>query len=247
MTSRNVSIFKVISILAAVILLSLFTLTGCGKPTWTPPPTSTPMPTATDTPTPVPTTVVISENSTVNLPDGSIVILEPGAEVEISELPGLPQESSAVKLLINDGEILIAPAKSNTEWMTVVSSKGYLARVKGCAMIINFNAVKDSFEVQCIGGECEIGKDADHLISAANNKTWLYQGGIYFEPVGVDFSKIYGIYGKIIPACVKAAELMPVTGSTPESLTPSATADTAATGTAACESFNKLFPATPCP
>lgn len=247
MTSRNVPTFKVISILAVTIVFLLISLTGCGKPTWTPPPTSTSMPTATDTPTPAPTTVVITENSVVTLPDGSIVVLKPGAEVEISELPGLTEDAVEVKILILKGEILVAPAQSNPDWLSVISTKGYVARIKGCAMIVSFSEVKDSFELQCIGGECEIGKDEDHLISAATNKTWLYQGGIYFEPTSIDFSKIYKLYGKIIPACVKAAELMPVTGSTPLVVTPSTTADTAATATAACAEFNMLFPATPCP
>lgn len=247
MTSRNVSTFRVISILAVTIITLLITLTGCGKPTWTPPPTSTALPTATDTPTPSPTTAVITESSVITLPDGSLVILKPGAEVEVSEIPGLPEDATEVKILIYKGEILVAPAQSNPGWLNVISTKGYVARINGCAMIVSFSEVKDSFELQCIGGDCEIGKDEDHLLAAASNKSWLYQGGIFFEPTSIDFSKIYTTYGKIIPACVKAAELMPVTGSTPLVLTPSATADTAATATAACAEFNKLFPSTPCP
>lgn len=247
MTSRNVPTFKVISILAVTIVTLLMALTGCGKPTWTPPPTSTSLPTATDTPTPSPTTAVITENSAITLPDGSMVVLKPGAEVEISELPGLPEDAVEVKILIKKGEILVAPAQSNPGWLNVVSTKGYFARVTGCAMIVSFSEVKDSFELQCIGGECEIGKDMEHLLAAASNKNWLYQGGIFFEPTSIDFSKIYTTYGKIIPACVKAAELMPVTGSTPLAVTPSATGDVAATATAACAAFNQLFPATPCP
>lgn len=247
MTSRNVHTFKVISILAVTIVTLLIALTGCSKPTWTPPPTSTSMPTATDTPTPSPTTVIITENSVITLPDGSTIVLKPGAEVKISELPGLPEEAVEVSVIIKKGEILVSPAQSNSGWLNVISTKGYIARIKGCAMIVSFSEVKDSFELQCIGGECEIGKDEDHMISAATNKTWLYQGGIYFEPTNIDFSRIYTAYGKIIPSCVKAAELMPVTGSTPLAVTPSATGDIAATATAACAAFNQLFPATPCP
>jgi len=205
------------------------------------------MPTATDTPTPAPTTAVIAENSVITLPDGSVIVLKPGAEVEVSELPGLPEDAVEVEIIIKKGEILVSPVQSKPGWLNVVSTKGYVARINGCAMIVSFSEVKDSFELKCIGGECEIGKDKEHLLAAASNKNWLYQGGIFFEPTSIDFSKIYTTYGKIIPACVKAAELMPVTGSTPLVLTPSTTSDTAATATAACAEFNMLFPATPCP
>ncbi len=248
MKNKTVPTCKVLSVWVVIVFFIL--LTGCGnKATWTPPPTGTPQPTATDTPTPSPTTVILAENSVVKLPDGSLVILKSGADVKISELPDLPEESTAVNILINKGEILVVPVSTSVDWLSVVSTKGYVARVKGCAMIVTFNEVKDSFGLSCIGGECEIGKDKNHLISAANNKEWLYQGGIYFEPTNIDYEKIYKSYGKVIPACVRAAEGNVIQATNPsKSSTPTLVSDAAAaTATAACETFHDVFPATPCP
>ncbi len=247
MKNKTLPTYKVMSVLV-VIVVFLF-LTGCGnKATWTPPPTSTPQPTATDTPTPSPTADIISENSVITLPDGSLVILKSGAEVMISSLPNLPVDSTEVNLLIKKGEILVVPATTSPDWLRVVSTKGYVARVKGCAMIVTFNEVKDSFGLSCIGGECEIGKDKDHMISAANNKEWLYQGGIYFEPTSIDYDMIYKSYGRVIPACVRAAESNVVQATNPpQTLTPLAISAADVTATAACETFHDIFPATPCP
>lgn len=242
-----------IFVFCILIILILTLLTGCsGKPTWTPPPTSTRAPTATETPTLAATEAVLSENSVVTLPEGSIIIIKPGADVDIAKLPltGLPetQKSDGVSILISKGEILVIPNPDSIDWLSVISTTGYVARVKGCGMIVNFNEVKDSFELQCIGAECEIGKDIDHMLSAANNKDWLYQGGIYFEPVDINFENIYTTYGRIIPDCVRTAEKNLVAPTNPaQSRTPSVTPDIAATGTAACVTFHNLFPATPCP
>lgn len=247
MKNKAVPTYKVMSVL--VIVFAFLLLTGCGnKATWTPPPTSTPRPTATDTPTPSPTADVVSENSVVTLPDGSLVILKSGADVKVSGLPNLPVDSTGVNILIKKGEILVVPVSTSPDWLSVISSKGYVARVKGCAMIVTFNEVKDSFGLNCIGGECEIGKDMDHMISAANNKEWLYQGGIYFEPIAIDYEKIYKSYGKVIPACVRAAEgnVVQATNS-PQTLTPLGIVGADATATAACATFHNIFPATPCP
>jgi len=247
MKNKAVPTYKVMSVL--VVVFAFLLLAGCSnKATWTPPPTSTPQPTATDTPTPSPTADTIAENSVVSLPDGSLIILKSGADVKISELPDLPVDSTGVNVLIKKGEILVVPASVSPDWLSVISSKGYVARVKGCAMIVTFNEVKDSFGLSCIGGECEIGKDINHMISAANNKDWLYQGGIYFEPTAINYEKIYKSYGKVIPACVRAAEGNVVQATNPpKTQTPLGIIGADATATAACATFHNIFPATPCP
>lgn len=248
MTFKINPMVKVLSKLGIVTVLFLGFATGCNlRPTWTPPPTSTPAPTLTDTPTPSATAVVISENSIVTLKDGSFIILRSSAAVEVKALAGTSGEPDREQILITKGEIMVVPVSTSSDWLTVVSTEGHVAKIKGCAMTVNFNPVKDSFGLGCIGGECEIGKDAEHMITASSNKDWLYQGGIYFEPTNIDFNELVKFYGSIIPDCVKISEYSTYTVSTPLTLTPTETPDISATSTASCATFRKIFPATPCP
>lgn len=215
--------------------------------TWTPLATITPLPTTTDTPVP-PTVTLIPEvhNSIFTLQDGSKVILKPDARVKILTQPGNPAGSLEVTLQIDHGEVMVIPNPDSGNWFTVLSSKLYVARSQGCAMVVNFDEMADAFEMKCIGGTCEAGSDLDHITQVPGNKAWLFQRGNYLKLNDIDYVQLAKDYSDFIPVCVADAQQeppIPVTGGE----TPSPEVDFAATATAACSAFHSKFPATPCP
>ncbi len=231
-----------------VFLISLVVISGCGpKPTWTPYAPTTILAPKTYTPSPTTTEVVKPHNSVLTLPDGSQILLKPEADVNIVLLPGLPDETSDITLQLNSGEIMVVPNPDIDNWITVLSSRGYVARIKGCAMVVNFDLAADAYTMKCIGGDCEVGPDLEHKFAASNNQTWLFQGGGYLEPTDIDFLQLVQEFGDVIPACVADASRNMTPTYVPSPLTPEATEDLAATATAACSDFHKKFPGTPCP
>lgn len=231
----------------SLILIFSMGISGCKPaPTWTPLATITPLPTSTFTmvpPSMTPTPEVI--NSAITLPDGSMIIVKPQTDVKVLSQPGVPAGATEVQLQINRGEIMVIPNPDSGNWLTVISSKYYVARSQGCAMVVKFDDLADAFEMKCIGGTCEAGSDIDHLSPVPTNMVWAFQRGNYLKLADIDFSQISEEFADHLPICLAAAmnEGIPVTGGE----TPTPEVDLGATATAACADFHSRFPATPCP
>jgi hypothetical protein len=245
--NKNVGSSKSLFVIFAVILVFAMVVSACtAKSTWTPPPTTPPLPVPlADTPVPPSIPVTGPQNSVFTLSDGSKIILKPDADVKVMTLPGIPAASTEVMLQINHGEIMVIPNPDSKNWFTVLSSKLNVARIQGCAMVVNFDEMSGDYGMKCIGGKCEAGVKMDTVFQVPTNMELLFQGGIYQDPTDVDFAKLTEEYGDVIPACVAEAEIQPIPVTGGE--TPTVAPDFGATATSVCSDFHKKFPATPCP
>ncbi len=210
-------------------------------------PTSTPMPVVMADP-------VIPPNTIITLPDGSQIILKPGARVEILSQPGIPVDSLSIVVKLLEGEIMALPNLEDEGTFTVLNSKGYEAQIQGCAMVVNNDAAADAFMMQCIGGFCKMGLDSASLSDAAANQVWKFISGKLADPMPVDFDQLLLDYPEGLPDCVAEAEFaIPVTGggmeptTTPTVIIPRTGGNSVSlTATAACAAQLLINPATPC-
>ncbi len=243
---------RIISFVAASLLLML--LAGCAKETPAPtatqrPPiqtatsTTAPSATATEVPTATPTPVI--PNDVVTLPDGSKIILRPGARIEILKQPGIPPQSQEIIIQLLEGEIMAVSALKGTNWLTIQNPKGESARFQGCAVVVGVDKTLDSFELKCLASKCEIGSDDQNFIPAAALFSSIFQKGKLLDPAKFDVVKLAADYDVDYPACAK--DVIPTATPTATKAPPTATPNKAATATAACEAFHQQFPATPCP
>jgi hypothetical protein len=245
--NKNIHPFRSAMIILAMILVFVLMVSACKPaPAWTPPPTVPPLPVPlADTPVPPSIPVTGPQNSVMTLSDGSKIILKPDTDVKIMTLPGIPAGSTEVMLQINHGEIMVVPNPDNKNWFTVLSSKLNVARIQGCAMVVNFDEMSGDYGMKCIGGNCEAGVKIDNVFQVPANMELLFQGGIYQDPASLDFAKLTEEYGDALPVCAADAQIqsIPVTGGE----TPTVAPDFGATATSACSDFHRKFPATPCP
>jgi len=243
---------EVVKILSfGLIAFLLILVAGCtGAATVTPLlATQAEIPSATATLAPTPELAM--QNSVITLPDGSMIILSPDAQIEVLQQPGIPTASQEIMVMLLQGELMAAP---NTEAGTVFSvqtSAGYTAQTNGCAMVVSFKA-PFTFQLQCIGGECKIGESPNNLTNVSSNHIWEYQVSTLTDMGPIDQSMLQTVYGDNLPACVTSPETKPTATATvtltptpTKTLTP--TLDLGATATAACDKFHEEFPATPCP
>lgn len=209
------------------------------------PVTQTPFVSPSQTPVPV------ISHSLITLPDGSKIIMLPDAKVQILTQPGVPPESEEITLMLLQGEIMVVPNLVADKWFTVQKPNGYSARLQGCAMTVNFSDQQNTLYVTCIAGKCEVSPDFTNYRSLTNDLSWSYQGAFPFDPVAIDFEKLFTDYSEDIPACAAAEQNQPTPQGTVGTATPEPTGtitpDLAATATEACSIFHKQFPATPCP
>jgi hypothetical protein len=249
------------------VLVSIFILiaaTGCQSSAAT---TAVPLPVTggqtepTSTPKPMDQPATIIPNTLITLPDGSKIILRPGAKIEVLSQPGIPATSTSIVVKLIQGEIMALPNLDSKVLFSVQSSDGYGAQIQGCAMTVNIDTKSDSFEMKCIGGTCEIGANSANMVAAGANKVWKLISGILADPLAVDFKQLVLDYPDGLPACVAESELViPQTGGSAPTTTPTLMAtksptvvipktggnSLSLTATAACETFHQQFPSTPC-
>lgn len=257
--------FGKILVSVLVIAFLLIAATGCQSSAAT---TAVPLPVTggesdpTSTPKPIDSVAPIIPNTLIMLPDGSKIILKPGAKIEILSQPGIPASSTSIVVNLMQGEILALPNLESKVMFSVQSSDGYGAQIQGCGMTVKIDTKSDLFEMQCIGGSCEIGANSANMVEAGVNKVWKLIAGILAEPVAVDFKQLALDYPEGLPACVADSELLiPETGgsaptatSTPVAVTKTPTVIIPQTGgnslsltaTAACAQWLQQFPSTPC-
>jgi hypothetical protein len=230
-------------------------LVGCAKET--PEPTTTESPiqvatsttaptasaTATEVPTPTPTPVI--PNDVVTLPDGSRIILRPGASIEVLKQPGIPSQSQEILIQLLKGEIMAVSALEGNHWLTIQNPAGVSARFQGCAAVISLDESLGSLELKCLANKCEIGPDAKNYSPAAILFSSIIQKGKLLDPTKFDIVKLAADYEEDYPEC--ARQVVPTTTPTATKAPPTATPNNAATATAACAAFHQQFPATPCP
>jgi hypothetical protein len=247
-----------------LVILILIAATGCQSSAAT---TAVPVPVTgkqiepTSTPKPMDPPATIIPNTLITLPDGSKIILKPGAKIEILSQPGIPATSTSIVVNLIQGEIMALPNLESKVLFSVQSSDGYGAQIQGCAMTVNVNTISDSFEMKCIGGTCEIGANSANLVPAGLNQVWKLVSGILADPVAVDFKQLALDYPDGLPACVsESALVIPQTGGSAPTTTPTLMAtksptvvipktggnSLSLTATAACEAFHQQFPSTPC-
>ncbi len=226
-----------------IFFFTLTVITGCSRPT--PMPYVTPPPVYTLTPVPVSSPDLIPQNSVVRLPDWSIIILKPNTKIEILEQPGIPSESMNITVRLLQGEIMAIPNLGGENWFMVQNPQGRTARIQGCAMVVKNDDTSDTFEMLCIGGRCEFGVSPEELHFATMGYSWTLMGGVIQDPASIDYNKLHNEYNGDLPACVSDAESQPLPQIVTE--TPTPTLDFPATATAACSTFQQLFPSTPCP
>jgi hypothetical protein len=248
MTNKTAVIQKLsFFLIACVIILAA----GCrGAETEIPlPPTQEEPTTATATLAPTPEPAL--PNSVITLPDGSMIILSPDAQIEVLQQPGLPARSEEITVMLLQGKIMAVPDFETGPEFTVQTTAGYTAQTNGCAMVVSFEE-PFTFELQCIGGDCQIGESPDSLDSVSSNHIWEYQVNTLTDKGPIEKEMLQTDYGDNLPACVISGETRPtatatvtITPTPTRTLTP--TPDLGATATAACETFHEEFPATPCP
>lgn len=242
---------RILSFIAASLLLML--LVGCGKetpaPTATEPPTQaatfTTAPTATVTEVQTPTPTPVIPNDVVTLPDGSRIILRPGARIEILKQPGIPAQSQEIVIQLLEGEIMAVSALKGSNWLTIQDPAGISARFQGCAAVFNVDETLGSFELKCLADKCEIGLDTKNYSPAAILYSSILQKGELLDPTKFDIVKLAADYAEDYPECAK--QVVPTATPTATKAPPTATPNKAGTATKACEAFHQQFPATPCP
>jgi hypothetical protein len=233
-----------------VVFLMLFVLGCTGIETEIPlPPTQEEPPNSTATHSPTPEQA--SQNSAITLPDGSLIILSPDSQIEVVQQLGLSTGVQEIILTLVQGKILVAPDSKAGTIFTVQATAGYTARTSGCAMVVDFRK-PFTFELTCIGGDCEMGESPYELNRISPNHIWEYQVSTLTDNGPIDLGALQKDYGGNLPECVINPQARPTstvtatTTPTPtRTLTP--TLDLAATATEACLQFQEEFPATPCP
>lgn len=252
MMTKKTNSMQFFSFIVASIML--FLLISCNTPQATTPPptlptskpptaTATEVPTATTIPTATPVPVI--PNTGLTLMDGSIVILKPGARIEVLKQPGLPVQSQEVVVKLIKGEILVISGPTSKTWITVQNPVGTAARLQGCAMIVSYDTILDSFEMKCLGNKCEISADPETFLPVSLLFSQSYKKGKLLDPTKIDSGQLAIDYKDDFPACVIAA--LPTATPTATKIPATKTPDAAATATAACTDFHQKFPATPCP
>jgi hypothetical protein len=239
-------------IFIAFILLT-FILAGCTAPA-TPEPVIVPVtgnqpPTAIPpTPLPVIAPVESESNSIMVLPDGSKIVIRPKTQVEVISFPNEKSPEVEITLKLVQGDILVLPNPDSGNWFSVQNTEGNMARVVGCGMTVSVDRVSKDFGMKCIGGNCELGLDANNMFPVNVNEAWTIQKGALGGPTPMDMAQLDKLYDGQLPSSCPASIPIPVTGGeiTP-TLPPTPKADIGATATAACKDFKSKFPRTPCP
>jgi hypothetical protein len=207
-----------------------FQLVGC-KPTSTPPIqgeiTGSPQTTEVSMPSDLPP-------STVLLPDGSEISLDPDAYIEIINVDGLSSGEPGHEIKLHRGQIVVTSKLPEGTWFTVFSKSNYIARVTGSIIVLLYDPITGQFMLDCVKGTCEMGPNLQNIHElSAEHQGCLNIWGNFFGPYeNIDFEEL----------SVICAQLVPTYTPTPE---PLQTMD--ATATAACLEFQLQFPGTPCP
>lgn len=225
-----------------VLLMALFSLSlvacGGGEPL-----TQTPQETIESTPIPA-DQVTERGFSTLTLPDGSRVLLQEDADVEIMALVTGNSDVNENKLLLNQGLILVFSEQPDGTWFTVENKIGGLGRVTGSIMLFWFDVDTGEFIVVCISGICQVGSDPDNLIDLESGSyVRISSDGELLEMGNYEDLDFFELFEDVI---IPTEEPAPTETGTPipeESETP----DQGATATAACTEFHSEFPLTPCP
>jgi hypothetical protein len=236
MKTRSVLHFKTLIVLLTI--LSLF-LAGCGS--------------SSPTPSVLPTQALAGPVlSSVNLPDGSLIVLNGKSAISINALDGLGATPPHDTALIKGGELLAVSSLPSGTWFTVNNTRSAIAHVMpdgktpGAIMLVTFDATSGIFTVDCIRGICELGPDAGHLTTIpVGSQLVLDQNGNVQGPTAFDSVAINSVYGGFIQDGLAAPTAVLAT-STP-TLTTTPTPNLPATATAVCHTFHSLHPATPCP
>jgi hypothetical protein len=234
--NNQISIFYLLAISSAVLLLA-----GCS---------STPTPATQEEPSALSKTIETSPPpidlapSIVRLPDGSEIIMEADAYIEILRVDGLSSGESGHEIMLHRGQISVESLLPQGEWFTVVNRDYYYARVTGSIFIVFYDPVSDQFMIECVSGDCEMGPDLQNIVGlVAGQMGCLDEEGNFFGPYSdIDFEELSEV-------CVFSEQPETPTATHTETSTPepSGTPDDEATATAACKDFESQFPGTPCP
>lgn len=236
MKTRSVLHFKTLIVL--LTFLSLF-LAGCGS--------------GSATPSVLPTQALAAPVlSSVNLPDGSLIVLNGKSAISINALDGLGATPPHDTALIKGGELLAVSTLPSGTWFTVNNTRAAIAHVMpdgktpGAIMLVTFDATSGIFTVDCIKGICELGPDAGHLTNIpVGSQMVLDQNGNIQGPTAFDSVAINSVYGSFIQEGLAAPTAVLATATPTFTTTPPP--NLAATATAVCHTFHSLHPATPCP
>lgn len=184
------------------------------------------------------------EQSTIRLPDGSVISLAADSHIEIIEIDEVASGESGHEILLHSGKISIESKLPAGTWFTIFTRNYFLARVSGSIMMLVVDPMTGRFMIECIEGFCELGSDLQNLFNITETyKACLDQEGIFFGPFAdITFGELLEICGTGIPVDTPTSE---VTATyTPES---TSTPDVEATATQSCIDFETENPGTPCP
>lgn len=246
----------------AAFMILAFVLGGCAAPTSAPAdaelletavvpvtgdqPTavvSSPSPLPNTPPPPTPTEKAATTNFEVLLADGSKLIIPSDTQYEVISIPEKGAKTGDVRIKLLQGLILAIPNPENGFTLSVEDSSGYYSRVDGCSMMVSSDPATKDFGMNCLAGDCEIGKLEGRNISVKSNEEWTYKAGMLQGPAKINLVSLQQAFGKFLPAC---AMIIPVTGQdTAETIQPIATLNAQATNS--CNAFRAQFPGTPCP
>ncbi len=212
--------------------------------------------------------------SVLNLPDGSNIISRDGSEIRIVKL-AQPDGAAENQAAIGKGEALLVSQLPPGTWFTVLTPKGFIARVTstldapGGIMLVHYDPSNGKITLDCIRGICQLGPDLDHLeVLLATTMGWLDHTGKYNGPSAFEMSAIEMVYGDHLNFIVTGGFAPSVSGTSVIAMTPAAVNETptvtssptmspdgtstefpgfAATATQTCKLFKQKYPATPCP
>jgi hypothetical protein len=252
-------------------ILSFILLAGCGLiPTQqstapameslpTASPTAVELPKLTETPPPsicLPFTASNdSGTSVITLADGSQLFL--GSDTEISLIPaGYCNGSSTHNVSIKKGQVAVHSAAPIWATIVITSPEGHIANI-GASGLVTYDASTQAFSLQCSNVNCSLGRDVTALAPVECGVGMsLDINGNPNSMMPVDPAFLGTIGNWLIPQCqVPQSVGSPLEGPTATleatqtaTATGTATPDTfAATATAFCDAFHRIFVTTPCP
>jgi hypothetical protein len=238
MMSKKQDLIKILSLVVNGILLIILVVMTLNRP-----PAAVPLPIPVTgnevmADTPVPAEAAKPGNTFVTLLDSTKLELLPGTKIEVVSETG---DSGETIIRLLEGEMLVMANPDSLGWLTVLTPKGYTARIQGCTMVVSYSPAADDFGMDCISGTCELGASVDKYLAADTGLFLQYLAGKLSFPQPIDEAALADKFSSEYQQCV-LAEPIPVTGgeSTP-------VVDFGATATAVCNDFHSRFPATPCP
>jgi lipopolysaccharide export system protein LptA len=239
---------RTVRLLPFVIIAVLFSLVSCTQTQQTD--TAVPIPVTGDQYTQTPSIIYVTQqpevrNAAYTMKSGTQLQISPLTNVQVIKEPGSSSDLNETIMSLSEGKMVIQSSEAGNAVFTVQNPKGVSASLTGCAMAVSYDSAKDTFEMYCINGECQLKMTSGMKIGSGK---YLVVNGNDVQPaVSFDAAAFKEKFHTDMPVC-KAQEI-PVTGGESATSTPIPTvkANTAATATAACAAFKRKFPATPCP